>query len=274
MAGNQLWRKPLPGLIWAILALMPAGCMAIYPLPNDPIPNTNKASFLGSAETTPDWAVLPQQSKNHVYVYLLNGNDPFNSDNLCGVRDYLHARGFIKTSYGQQYHGPWIEAEIRDLAQTDPHARFVLVGFSAAAGFTHGVARRLGEDGITVDRLIYLDGVFLIRNSEGERPEKVHKFVNVRSQSWIVHAEERESADNILVEGAGHFDIPTHPKTLKTLMRELTEVASKVPTLVELPPPLPEDRKPTPTVDATISIVPPEWDFLRQDVIGVNAPRP
>jgi hypothetical protein len=269
MAGTTSTRPALAALALLLLAL--SGCRAYYPLPNDPIPCTCKPCALKENEPTPTWAMLPQQSKNHVYVYLLNGNDPFNTGNLLGVRDYLHARGFIKTSYGQQFHGPWFESEILDIAARDPNARFVLAGFSAAAGPCNQLARRLAEDGIHVDRLVYIDGVFLFKSEELERPANVEKFVSIHGQGWLVHGQSHEDADNVFIEGAGHFDMPTHAKTLQKMMDELVEVASKVPILVDGPTPPREGPKPTPVVPGHPQKIPPQWDFLHADMTGSGA---
>lgn len=270
MAG--MCRGATTGALLALLPVALAGCQALlYPLPNDPVYNTCKIWTDPADGPTPEWALVPQQAKNHVYVYLLNGNDPLNTGNLLGVRDYLHQRGFVKTSYGQQFHGPWFEAEILAIHQADPLARFVLVGFSAAAGPTNQLARRLGEQGITVDRLVYLDGVFLFRFEEWVKPECVEKFVNVQSQGLLVHGSPREGADNVEIDGTGHFDVPSHPLTLQVLMREVTDVAKQLPIAVEMPPPLREGPRPTPLVAGTVHHVPPEWGFLQPDLGGGTA---
>jgi hypothetical protein len=266
MAGTIRWQPTLVGLALLLLGL--SGCRCYYPIPNDPSTSTCKLCALKEAEATPEWALLPQQSKNHIYIYLLNGNDPLNNGNLLGVRDYLQARGFIKTTYGQQFHGLWFEGEIRDIAQGDPHAHFILVGFSAAAGPCNQLARRLGEDGIRVDRLIYVDGVFLFRSEELERPEKVDKFVSIYGEGPVVHGMAHEGADNVFVEGAWHFEMPTAAKTLRKLLAEATEVAGQVPSLVDVPAPLCDGPRPTPHVAVTVHELPPEWTFLKFDANG------
>ncbi len=256
------------GLGLALLPVFLSGCQSFYPLPNDPVPSTSRIWVAPATEPTPDWALLPQQAKNHVYIYLLNGNDPLNTGNLLGVRDYLHQRGFVKTSYGQQFHGPWFESEIEEIHAADPLARFVLVGFSAAAGPVNQLARRLGEEGIGVDRLIYLDGVFLFRSEELVKPDNVEKFVNLQSEGWIVHGSPREGAENFTLKGAGHFDVPSHPRTLEILMREATTVAQKMPVVVTLPDPLRDNRRQTVPVTATAYRLPSEWQFLQPNFTG------
>lgn len=257
---------------WAALALVLltlTGCRCCYPVPWEPIPSTCKACAPQVGELTPEWAIVPQCSKNHVHIYLLNGNDPLNNGNLLGARDYLHARGFIKTSYGQQFHGPWFESEIRDIAAADPTARFVLVGFSAAAGPTNGLARRLTADGVHVDRLVYIDGALLFKDSDVVKPEKVTKWVNFHGDGHLVRPRPFDTAENVHVEGAWHFDMPTHPTVLKRILAEVTEVAAQVPYSIEVPELPCTGPKPTPCYQTKPPAVPPGWDFLRHDPEGV-----
>ena len=66
--------------------------------------------------------VVPKCCRGHVFVFLLNGADPINKDNLSGVRDYLIGLGFEKVYYGQVYHACWFKKEIRRLHEEDPDA--------------------------------------------------------------------------------------------------------------------------------------------------------
>lgn len=268
MVAIHRWHLLLVAIAFSSLGTV--GCQNFYPLPNDPVPCTSRIWVNPSEEPTPEWAMLPQQSKNKVYVYLLNGNDPLNTGNLLGVRDYLQARGFIKTTYGQQFHGPWFVDDIASIHEADPTAHFILVGFSAAAGPVNQMARRLGEKGISIDCLIYLDGVFLLRPEEYYKPDNVKRFVSVHSQGWLVHGSDHEGAQNFEIENTGHFDIPSHPRTLQVVMEEVTKVACQVPVLVDLPPPLREGRRPTPLMP-TQHHLPPDWEFLQPDLMGSRA---
>src|SRR5438034_10131305 len=56
---------------------------------------------------------VPRCCRDHVYIFMVNGLDPWNYGNLTGVRDYIQELGFNKTYYGQVYHVWWFNAEIR-----------------------------------------------------------------------------------------------------------------------------------------------------------------
>src|SRR5262249_53626213 len=99
---------------------------------------------------------LPKSTRNHVYIFLMNGVDPLGFSNLSGVRDYLLQLGFIKTYYGQCYHKVWFADEIRGIHQEDPYARFVLIGFSSGADKMRCLARTVQDEGVRVDLLICL----------------------------------------------------------------------------------------------------------------------
>src|SRR5688572_23010381 len=47
---------------------------------------------------------IPKCARDHVYIFMIHGLDPFNYANLNGVRDYIQCLGFHKTYYGQLYH--------------------------------------------------------------------------------------------------------------------------------------------------------------------------
>src|SRR5439155_1183533 len=101
---------------------------------------------------------LPNGCRDHVYVFMIHGMDPFDYANLEGVKDYLHELGFTRTYYGQLQHTARFTKEVRRIHQEDPDARFVLIGFSFGANMVRNIARDVKGDSITIDLLLYLGG--------------------------------------------------------------------------------------------------------------------
>ncbi len=207
----------------------------------------------------------PRYGRDHVYVFMVHGLDPFNLANLSGLRDYVQGLGFGKTYYGQLYHVEYFRDEIRKIHETDPEAHFVLIGFSFGANVVRSLANMARDDGVTIDLLVYLGGNTL-GNTDRDQPENVQRVVNVLALGAIWNGAQMDRAENINVTDVLHFGSPTHPRTLEALARNLAEVAAEVP--VPAPtddpamPPAGEAPTPRPVTKATRAR-PPGWDFLR-----------
>lgn len=216
----------------------------------------------------PDWVepcqIIPQCARGHVYIFLVHGFDPIDCSNLAGVRDYVQCLGFTKTYYGQFYHTSHFEKEVRRIHQEDPHARFVLIGFSLGANQVRTLAQSVKDDGISIDLLVYLSGNTL-KDIPRDRPENACRIVNILAQGCIWNGATLEGAENVQVRKVGHFGSPTHHYTLETLARELAAVAATVP-VVRPPEPKtpPEEIPPTPRPLTSQPEEPrDEWDFLK-----------
>lgn len=206
---------------------------------------------------------LPEEAKSCVYIFLINGLDPFEYCNLSGARDYLHHIGFGKIYCGQSVHLGFFEDRMRYIhAQCPGSARFVIVGFGRGAGTAQQLALYADAAGIPVDTLVYLAP----ERVDAEIESPAVRIVTVSGDDWLFHSPPAYGGDLIVVQNAGKSAVPTHPETLALLEREVTLVAMgvapppriKVPrvNLVE-PIPAPRDVRPGPT---TLS---PEWQFLR-----------
>jgi pimeloyl-ACP methyl ester carboxylesterase len=254
---RRLYRLGLFGL--ALLMGAGTGCLQ-FCHPIDPLP----------PEELHDTFQVPVGCKNRVYVFLLQGVDPLDSANMSGLQEYLHSIGYIKTYFGQPFHAFYYEKAILAIHQREPNARFALVGFSYGAGLVRDLARDLGKKGVGVDLLVYVDGARL-NAPELTRPPNVAKVVNIlafdRSEDSKI-----EGAENIRHENVWHYGTVAHPDTLRMLVRELAEIALRVPLTTYLPaaPPadgvLPAPRPmpemlPPPTPSARRG----EWDYLRPD---------
>lgn len=101
-------------------------------------------------------AEWPLTERGRVHVFVVNGNDPFETDRLATLRGYLHDAGFAKVSIAGLFFVPLFESTIRDLHRNDPYARFLIVGNGFGAAFADGLAQRLHSEGIPVDAVIAL----------------------------------------------------------------------------------------------------------------------
>jgi hypothetical protein len=209
---------------------------------------------------------LPPCNRDHVYVFLIHGLDPFNFANLSGVRDYIQGLGFHKTYYGQLYHAAYFKKELHRIHDADPDAHFVLIGFSFGANMVRDLALEAKKDGFQIDLLVYLGGNTL-DNTPHDRPDNVAMVVNVLATGCIWNGTTFDDAENINLPDVWHFGSPTHRVTLEVLARDLALVASRVgATTGPAEPSMPaaSDTEPTPRpVMPQPAAKRDEWDFLK-----------
>ena len=200
--------------------------------------------------------MLPPFCRHHVYVFFVNGIDPLACANFAGVREYVQSLGFIKTYYGQCYHGGTMAKEIGRLHTEDPNAHFALIGYGVGAKTVRSLADTLRYDGIFVDLLVYFGGDGLER-----RPANVGRVVNFRTKEGTTAGELLEDAVNVTFSDVSSYGSPAHQFALETLAHELTTVAGTVPVIdrhtqsTVAPPPVP--------APARTAAAPDEWDFLK-----------
>jgi hypothetical protein len=244
MAPNRQWR-PL-ALLWLVGTSSVSGCMPGNYLSSTPTPH---------GEVAVACQTLPACQRDRVHVFFVNGLDPRHLGKLDVTRDYVQRLGFHHTYFGELYNYAGLEDKIHTIHHDQPDALFVLVGFSFGANLVKIMAQDLKEDGINIDLLVYLAGDTL-ENTPEYRPENVHRIVNVTGQGciWslgglVWDGVDIDGADNLRLKEAGHYDVPTHLKTLALLTPRLGEVAVRAgpPPLAPVPPPstptLPPPRK-------------------------------
>jgi hypothetical protein len=171
---------------------------------------------------------VPKSARDHVYIFLVHGLDPFNWANLSGLRDYCHSLGFTKTYYGQLYHAFHFQKQLKEIYRQDPESHFVLIGFSFGANMVRDIALDAGKAGIPIDLIVYMGGNTL-ENTPQDQPENAQRIVNVLATGWIWNGANMDRAENLNVVDVWHFGSPTHRKTLEVLARELSVVAAAVP---------------------------------------------
>jgi len=220
-------------------------------------------------EQVQECALTPACCRNHVYVFFVQGFDPFGAANLSGVRDYVQSLGFIKTYYGQLYHAGFFGREVRRLHNEDPDAHFVLVGYNLGADAVRSLAQNLQTDSIFVDVVVYLEGDPK-QDGPRTRPANVGRVVNIAAKGWFGNAPTLDDAVNVRYTDVSSFGSPAHEYTLETLAHELTSVAGLVPATDPLAPAENESRAPMPRASSTRD----EWDFLKLRTPGEDSPPP
>jgi hypothetical protein len=243
----------LIGLLAGLCLLSSVGCLSFY----YPIETPGPEVTIGCQE-------LPKACKDHVYIFVIHGLDPLDLANLNGLCDYIHHLGFNKTYYGQLYSRPVLEQEMLKIQESDPGARYVVIGFSFGANQARDLTHFAGEHGIHVDLLVYLGGNTL-ENVPADRPENTTTIVNILASGCIWNGAQLDGAINMEVSDVHHFGSPTHPRTLDVLTRELTSLAAAVPFVDDTMTrqTLTQDE-PTPRgVKAVRSAATNDWDFLK-----------
>jgi hypothetical protein len=204
-------------------------------------------------------------AKDHVYIFFVGGLDPLNYANLTGVRDYINELGFNKTYLGQLYHVWYLDKQIHHIHETDPEARFVLVGFSFGANMVRDLAHWAAEGGTTIDLLVYLGGNTL-ENCPEDQPDNAIRIINILASGCIWNGDHLDRAENLHLTDVWHFGSPSHPTTLNLLAHGLAEVAARVPV------PAPREEAPVPAEEVAPTPRPvmpraashrPGWDFLK-----------
>jgi len=172
----------------------------------------------------------PSDGKEHVYTFIVNGLDPLQLANLNGMTGYLRRLGFPQTHYEPLLSYRATKRHIREIRQSDPDAKIVLVGYSAGALMVRRLANDLQRENIAVDRLVYLGGDF-IPNTQGSRPSNVATVVNIRGHGSIFsgrdlffNGADLDHASNLRLDSR-HFLLPSREQTMDTLASELASLA-------------------------------------------------
>lgn len=256
---------PLASVGLGALLLLAGGCMHFC----HPLSSTEEAKKQGAH-------TLPEYARNRVYIAFFDGFDPLAVANLEGVRDQIQKLGFIKTYYGQVYNYWEIRAGFREVHEDQPDARFVVIGYSIGAHPARQLCLDTVKDGIAIDSLIYLDA-YQLEETEASKPPNVERMSHVVSVGPVLGSKPFEGAENVHIDWR-HHGVPTHPKTLDHLTRELVASALRVP-VIHNTVPKPYDISPKPHLGREPAPAdmkePGEWDFLKlNSPAGIRGTQP
>jgi hypothetical protein len=188
---------------------------------------------------------LPASCREHIHVFLIDGLDPFDFANLRGVRDYVNALGFQNTHYGQFFDTETFRKDIRRIHQEDEAAHFVVIGFSMGARLARGMVESLQGDGVHVDLLVYLDGKSLMYVSR-DAPGNVDRILSASGPGVVWTAPQLSGAENLVLSDVWHYGVPSHPRTLEALSRELATVGGGAAGATATADPLASSSNPAP----------------------------
>lgn len=233
-------------LLIGILALLPAlaGCMHFVHKPPECDEFVRRPSD-----------VVPEESKSCVYVFLIDPLNPFVTANTTGLRDHLQKLGFGKTFYGQSCHASYFLEKMHAIqAHCGATARFVVIGYDRGCDSAQMLASSAARSGTAIDRLICLEPRHSLVDEDGS-------CITIRAVDLV----DSNTGDNDTqaIEKSG---LPTHPKVIAIIERELSLVAMTVPPpkrpdfpKVQLVPPVPAPRD-TPARPKPLD---EDWQFLQ-----------
>jgi hypothetical protein len=175
---------------------------------------------------------VPQEQKDRVHFFLINGLDPAYAGNLNGLAAYYRSLGFTNTTC-YQFPAAWkVRRQIEQVRRSDPEARIVLLGYSIGANFARGVANSLARDNITIDCLVYVGGDTIF-NTPSSRPTNVAKVVNITGHGLIFlgrdiyfKGEDIDGAVNHRVD-ARHITVPNQAETISLIGNQLITLANQ-----------------------------------------------
>jgi len=172
---------------------------------------------------------VPQASKEHAYLFFVNGFDPFYYGNFRGQCDYLRSLGFSNASCYHMNQGDACRERIRQVHRDDPQARIALIGFSFGANMTRTMANELAAEEIPVDLLVYLGGD-TIQNTPESWPANVKKVVNINGHPPLLlgydmffRGPDLDGASNHRLD-VWHFQLPSRSVVTETLLTNVTEL--------------------------------------------------
>jgi hypothetical protein len=216
-------------------------------------------------ETRDQCKELPLTACQNVYVVLVNGVDPLCLGNLKGLRDYLGSLGFTKTYYAQFYHEHCLLAELRQVHQEHPEARFAIVGFEYGASPADKLARKAVDEGLPIDLLVYLQPKML--SAEAGTASTAHRAITIQTGADEANPSNLSANETVGVSCFSRYGVPTHPKTLQLLANELVHLAANIPVnepIYNAFPTILDDPAPSPRpIVVRKNQNPDEWDFLK-----------
>ena len=174
---------------------------------------------------------IPQDKKDHVHFFLINGLDPFYSANLNGLAAYCRSIGFTNTACYQMPSAWRVRREIETIRRYDSQAHIVLLGYSFGANLARSIANEMRADGTFIDCLIYVGGDTIF-NTAQSRPQNVGLILNITchgavfvGQDLFLNGDDIDGAVNCRLD-IHHFGIVGQRDTINLIGHELISQAS------------------------------------------------
>ncbi len=247
MSGPARWRALGILALAALTGACLPGCFC-HVKQEDPVLKAQKT--LGQA--------MPLPCRSHCFLFFMHGCDPIDCINLSGMVERLQDLGYIKTYEGEFFHTGWFAKEIKRIHKEDATARFVVIGDGMGAGSIQRLAHLVQEKSINIDLLVALNG----KVAKEGITRNVLQVVNVQGKNAPGDSEWGDHAVNVVIPDVAEFGLATHPQVMELVLRELLQVASRVPVIDKAlpanphPEPTPRPVKPAPAGPRDA------WDFL------------
>ena len=172
---------------------------------------------------------VPQEIKDHTYLFFINGLDPYYLANFRGQCQYMKTLGYSNAYCGQMNHTSLFRQMINQIRKDDAEARVVVIGYSIGANYARTLANLLKDDGVHVDLLVYLGGD-TIKDGAQSRPDNVGRVLNINGHGMILlgydllfHGDDIKGAANHRLD-ARHFLLPTRPESMELLVSYVVEM--------------------------------------------------
>lgn len=181
---------------------------------------------VGSPERAAVSRRLPQDQRDHVWIYLLNSPlDRPRFGHLDQSAAYLRKAGYQHAKFVDWADTQAIAAEIRSTRKLDAESKFVLIGWSGASLWAWDIADHLWPT--RVDTVIYLDSDWLInRLKEKSHPLNIDRVVLMYRKD---HTPPKiEGAEARVVPTMHHLSVAANRTALNKILDECDRVANIV----------------------------------------------
>jgi hypothetical protein len=99
---------------------------------------------------------IPINRRNLVYVFVLGGDNPFDS----GIDDFrrgLNAQGYAKVATAPSIYYWWMADEMKRIHKENPNAAFVIAGLDSSASLAKKLSDKVSAEGVPIDALVIVD---------------------------------------------------------------------------------------------------------------------
>ena len=172
---------------------------------------------------------VPQEVKDHTYLFFINGWDPYYFANFRGQCQHMKTLGYNNAYCGQTGHTGLFRQTIQRFARDDPSARIVVIGYSSGANYARSLANQLKQDGVRIDLLVYLSGD-TIKDVDRSRPDNVGRILNITGHGSVFYGydllfcgQDIKGASNHRLD-ARHFMLPTRAEAMELLVQYVVEM--------------------------------------------------
>jgi hypothetical protein len=202
---------------------------------------------------------VPPACRGKVYVFLIDGFDPFGFCHVADVRKCLLSAGFTKVYNGHCYHTRWFADEMRTLHTDEPDARFVVVGFASGVEAAKCLADAVA-DGVTIDLFATIDAPCWSKVPL-QQPENVQSVLSLQDESLL------GGPAKLVANASGDSvdAVEAHQPPVRQLTAALITIAGSVPVSVATPISLTTEaelQSPRPLVTRSATLR-DDWDFLK-----------